>query len=264
MTGALSLRAPAAPRGPRALVVAVAVAWVAMTMMLVGARAGAGPGVAMTAMPGMGAMPGMSISADPSAGVPLIQAGSAAAALAMWALMVVAMMVPTVLPVIRHVAAASLRRRRGRAVAIFTGAYVAMWLVAGLALIAAVRSWSLLPGWPALLSVAALAVGWQLTSAKRRALQDCHRAARLPLSGRAADVGVARFAAFHAWACVRSCWALMLAMAVVDVARPAWMVALSAVALLEKRAERPRRAARIGAGGIAAVAAVSALLLALG
>jgi predicted metal-binding membrane protein len=258
MIGTPSLRAPAAPRGPRALIVAVAAAWVAMAVMLAGAPAGAGP---VAAMP---AMPGMSMPTGAPSDLPLIGAGSGTGALAMWGLMVVAMMLPTALPVIRHVASASLRRRRGRAVTLFTGVYLAMWLVAGAVLVSALRAWSPSARWAALLAVAALAIGWQLTSAKRRALQDCHRASRLPLSGRDADCGVARFAACNAWACVRSCWALMLTMAVVDVARPAWMVALTAVALLEKRAERPRRAARIGAGAIAAVTAGSALLLALG
>jgi predicted metal-binding membrane protein len=112
---------------------------------------------------------------------------------------------------------------------------------------------------PALAVAAAVAVAWQLTPAKRAALADCHRPGRLPLSGRAADLGVARFAAANASACVRSCWALMLVTAVADVARPVWMVALTAVALLEKRAERPHRAARTGAIAVALVAALTLL-----
>jgi predicted metal-binding membrane protein len=178
----------------------------------------------------------------------------------MWALMVVAMMLPTALPVIRHVASGSLRWRRSRAVAIFTAIYLTSWLVTGLVLIAAGALWSPPPRRSELAIAAALAVAWQLTAAKRSALADCHRAGRLPLLGRAADLGVARFAAFNAWACVRSCWALMFVMAVADVARPLWMVTLTAIALLEKRARRPRRAARIGAAAIALTAALSALL----
>jgi predicted metal-binding membrane protein len=109
---------------------------------------------------------------------------------------------------------------------------------------------------------AALAIGavWQLTPFKRRAMRDCHRSLPLAPSGRAADVGVARFGAVNGTACVRSCWPSMLAMAVVPAAQMLlWMPVLAALVVLETTGQRPIRAARrcavaLAVGSLAAFA----------
>ena len=102
-----------------------------------------------------------------------------------------------------------------------------------------------------------VAAGWQLTEAKRRALVRCHRASPLPPRGRAATIGIARFAARNGAACVTSCWAMMLVMAVATTGELAWMVALTGIVSAEKLTKKPRRATRYGAVvlGVAATGA---------
>ena len=109
----------------------------------------------------------------------------------------------------------------------------------------------------------ALAAGWQLSAPKRRGLRDCHRPSPLPPTGRRATAGVVRFAVRNGTACVRSCWAMMLAMAVATTATTFWMVAITGLVLVEKLAPRPRQATRAGAvllGAGALVVAAGALV----
>jgi predicted metal-binding membrane protein len=106
----------------------------------------------------------------------------------------------------------------------------------------------------------ATAAGWQLTAHKRRALLDCHRPSPLPPQGWRATAGVVRFAARNGLACLRSCWAMMLAMGVASSMMLLWMVAVTGIVTTEKLAERPRRAARAGAVVLAAGAVLAALL----
>jgi len=98
----------------------------------------------------------------------------------------------------------------------------------------------------------ALAAGWQLTAYKQRALRDCHRPKPLPPRGRRATVGVMRFASCNGFACVRSCWAMMLVMGVASSAMMFWMIAITGIMTTEKFAQKPRHAARTGAALLAA------------
>jgi predicted metal-binding membrane protein len=177
----------------------------------------------------------------------------------MWALMVVAMMLPTALPAVRHVAANSLRRRRPRAMATFAAVYLLIWLAFGALLIAVAPAWSSVDRSVVAAGALALAAAWQLTVHKRRALRDCHRPSPLPPTGRRATAGVVRFGWRNGTACVRSCWAMMLAMAVATTASTFWMVAITGAVLTEKLAPWPRQAIRAGAlllaAGSVAVAA---------
>ena len=64
-------------------------------------------------------------------------------------------------------------------------------------------------------------------------------------------------------ACVRSCWLLMLAMALAATAATFWMVAITGLVLVEKLAPKPRQATRAGAVLLAAgslAVAASALI----
>ncbi len=105
------------------------------------------------------------------------------------------------------------------------------------------------------------AAAWQLTEPKRRALVRCHRASPLPPRGRPATVGIAKFAARNGVACVTSCWAMMVVMAVATTGELALMVALTGIVSAEKLTKKPRRATRYGAA-LLGVAAVGAWLLA--
>jgi predicted metal-binding membrane protein len=169
------------------------------------------------------------------------------AAMAMWILMVVAMMLPAAIPAVRHVAVKSFRWRRQRAMAEFVAVYVGIWVLFGAVVLTGLAWWA--PVDTGVLVAVALTVAavWQLTEAKRRALVRCHRASPLPPRGRPATVGVAKFAARNGAACVTSCWALMLVMAVATTGELAGMVAFTGIVSAEKLAKKPRRATRYGA-----------------
>ena len=161
------------------------------------------------------------------------------ATLAGASLMIAAMMLPLLVPTIRHVAFASLWRRRHRAVAGFLIGFGALWLVAaGLPLgIIAVLPVNL--SRPEVAGAAfAMAALWQLSPLKRRALSLCHRTIPLRPNGWRADWDCLRFGAIHARACIASCCAMMLA-AGLAMDHLAVMAAVTAVAALERY--RPRR-----------------------
>jgi predicted metal-binding membrane protein len=219
----------------------------------------------MAGMAGMSGMSGMSgMGSRPSSGAAATLLGSGLAlAIAMWTLMVAAMMLPAALPAVQHVAVNSLRWRRRRAAATFLVVYIAIWAVFGAVLIALAPLWSGVDGKLVLAAALAAAAGWQLTVHKRRALRDCHRPSPLPPSGRAATRGVLEFAWRNSSACVRSCWAMMLAMAVASSMMIFWMVAITGIVLTEKLATKPRQATRVAAvllGAGALVTGASALI----
>jgi len=173
------------------------------------------------------------------------------------------MMLPAALPAVRHVAANSLRRRRGRAMATFAALYALIWVAFGGLLLVVAPAWSGVDRTAVAAGALALAAAWQLSAPKRRALRDAHRPSPLPPTGRRATAGVARFAVRNGTACVRSCWAMMLTMAVATTATTFWMVAITGVVLVEKLAPRPRQATRAGAVLLAAgslVVVASALI----
>lgn len=153
----------------------------------------------------------------------------------LWVLMVAAMMVPPALPMARHVAQNSKRRRRQRGVFLFGGASLLLWLGVGLVAVSLAtltgvsdqRRW-LLGG---SLLVAAL---WELTPAKKRALKACHRTLPLPPDGRKADRACVRLGLQYGKACFRVCWALMLPMALVGHAGLVLMLLLTGIAVAEE------------------------------
>jgi predicted metal-binding membrane protein len=202
---------------------------------------------------GMPGMDGMAMPGSASSGPTF------AVAFAAWIAMAAAMMLPGALPAARHVAVNSLRRRRRRAVATFVAVYLAMWAAFGLLVLALAPLWSSLDATAVSAAALSLAVAWQLTPAKRRALRGCHIAPPLPPRGPSATAGVVRFALRNGAACVGSCWALMLGM---TAAAPAalWTVAATGIVTAEKLGPRPRRTARAAAALLAAGAlAVTAL-----
>lgn len=182
--------------------------------------------------------------------------------LAGWTLMVVAMMVPVTLPAVRYVVLNSMRRRQRRAMALYSAVYVGTWLVFGLAALGLDHLLATHLGLSdqVLLSIVlAVAAGWQLTRAKRRALYACGRTVALPPLGRRADAGCARFALLHSWRCIRSCWAIMLVMIVIGQVSVAWMIGLTALVVAEELTVSGRRLTRPAAGILALAAAAVAL-----
>lgn len=124
---------------------------------------------------------------------------------------VVAMMLPLTLPGVRHVARSSPGRRHA-AIAEFLAGYLAVWMLAMLALAAVVSAAASVAGWAAAGAVAALAAAaWEVAPARARHQRRCERTVPLPPRGWRADADRARFGARAGVSCVGTCWALMAA-----------------------------------------------------
>lgn len=162
--------------------------------------------------------------------------------LAMWATMMVAMMFPTVAPIVLLHRMVVRRRGGGTSATIaFASGYLALWTVAGLvplAVLIGFRHVAHDTGWIAPLAGAVLVLAgcYQFTGWK----QTCQRSCRNPLSFLMAhDFGVGlpgalRTGASHGLYCLGCCWALMSVLVVVGLMNLVWMAAVSVVFLAEK------------------------------
>jgi predicted metal-binding membrane protein len=157
-----------------------------------------------------------------------------------WALMVAAMMVPLMITPLRHVRDRSFARQRARAIVLFTASYAAIWMTAGIMLLALGLTVLLLnpesSGSVALVTI--IVIVWQFSPIKQRCLNRCHAHPELVAFGRAADIDALRFGLTHGVWCVGSCWALMLLPLVVSRGHIASMAAVS-LWLFAERLERP-------------------------
>ena len=166
---------------------------------------------------------------------------------AMWAVMMTAMMLPTVAPSAFMFSSLSARRdaaHSGRATAIYVAAYAACWML--FAAPAAALQWTLTSSslldpmahsTSALLSAAILlsAGAYQFTSLKNACLSKC----RSPLGFFMAEwrdgaSGALAIGVQHGAYCVACCWALMAVMFVVGAMNLAWMGLLTLLVLGEK------------------------------
>lgn len=153
-----------------------------------------------------------------------------------WTLMLAAMMVPLIDAPLRHVRVRSLTRTRSRAMWSFVGGYLAVWVAAGVPLIASAVAIRAAVADPAVAFVlaAAGAVGWNASGWKRVALNRCH--ARPPLTGKRAAV---TFGLRHGLSCLIGCAPLMIA-ALLASTYPTFVMALAALWIWAERLEPPR------------------------
>lgn len=156
-----------------------------------------------------------------------------------WVLMCVAMMVPVVLPAVRHVAVNSLRRRRLPAMSTFLLGYLGVWVLCGVVLLPAFAG---LPPLTLLVAVLLFAVLWQLLPARRACLRACHRTIPLPPTGWRAVLGTLRFGLWHGAACLGVCGPLMAVMAVPGTHHPLWMLGITAAVFITRNPPRGRLA----------------------
>jgi predicted metal-binding membrane protein len=164
-----------------------------------------------------------------------------------WALMLVAMMLPTTQPLVSlFIRVVARRPDRRRLLAMLLGGYLTVWLLAGLvaygadlALHAAEDSLGVVGDdeWLLAAGVLAVAGAYQLSSLKDRCLQAC-RSPRLYVvahwHGRHAVAESFVLGAAHGRTCVGCCWALMLVLFAVGAGSLGWMLALAAVMAAEK------------------------------
>jgi predicted metal-binding membrane protein len=199
-----------------------------------------------------------------SAGASSPASASMLAAAPMWALMAGAMMVPSALPAVQHVAVHSLYWRRRRATGEFLLAFLAVWILFSVFALGALASWGPARSQAALPVALGLAALWQLTPFKWRALRACHRPSPLPPRGWRAALGSARFGLRNGAACLASCWAIMAAVALTGSPALLWMAAATGLVYAEKLNLKPRTAARRVAVLLAAAALGFAMAAVLG
>lgn len=183
----------------------------------------------------------------------------------MWALMMAAMMLPSVAPV-ASMYQRSIHTHRALRLTGFTGGYLLAWVAAGIpAFLLTGFMAQLVAGHPARATAAAVGVFatcgvYQLTPLKSRCLRHC----RSPLSlllhygsyrGVLRDV---RAGTHHGAYCLGCCWSLMALFVVLGMMNVAAMVVLAAVVLAEKLSVRGEVVART-AGIAALVLAVSVI-----
>ena len=162
--------------------------------------------------------------------------------LAMWVTMMVAMMFPTIAPIV--LLHRLVIRRRGGGVAptvSFVGGYLLVWAAVGLVPLAVLigsRYVTVDSIWVARLAGGVLVVAgaYQFTRWK----QTCLRACRTPLTflsthdfGRGL-LGTMRAGVSHGAYCLGCCWALMAVLFAVGLMNLAWMAAIAIVFLAEK------------------------------
>jgi predicted metal-binding membrane protein len=164
-----------------------------------------------------------------------------------WLLMTVAMMLPTVVPLLNLFSRLTAQREdRGTLLTLIVVGYLVIWcafgLVAHLAdaalhVIVLNSEWLTFNGWFVGVCILALAGAFQFTSLKYRCLDKC----RTPFSfinqhwrGQSASREALRLGMHHGIFCVGCCWAIMLLMFVVGTGSIGWMLAIGAVMATEK------------------------------
>jgi predicted metal-binding membrane protein len=234
-----------------------ALAWIAMLRIPMPA-----------AVMGSAAMPGMRMAAAAAAPHPW-SLTDAWLVFAMWAVMMVAMMIPSAAPMIEMYA----RIARGNADSrawftwAFVGGYAAAWTLFSIGATAA--QWALAR---AAIMTAAIRVGpiagavilaaagiYQLTPLKNACLSHC----RSPIGffmteWRGGAVGALMMGLKHGAFCIGCCWMLMALLFVAGVMNLLWIAALAAIVLLEK--VTPWGSAVASVSGVAMIASAAALV----
>lgn len=164
--------------------------------------------------------------------------------IASWTLMVAAMMLPLVTRPVRFTAFVSLWARRHRAIAGFVLGYLAPWLALGI-VAATLRqvSWTHTDAAPALCFAAAAL--WRRTVTYKRAVVACQRTWPIAPLGWRAHRDCLRFGGFIGFACVRTCWPLMLACGLAGHSLTA-MTGGMAIGLVDQWRYRRRRSPALG------------------
>jgi predicted metal-binding membrane protein len=175
--------------------------------------------------------------------------------------MMVAMMLPTILPAARAVSLGGKWKRRQRGPALFAAGYLLVWIAIGLAAVQAVTiPGSHLTGPYVVATALVVAAGWELTRYKIRFLRACCRVRPIAPDGWRADRMCVIGGIRNAIACVGSCWAMMAPMLLADhVTAMMLMIPTAFVVVVERYAVKPRTLARPVAGGLLAAAVVVAI-----
>lgn len=177
--------------------------------------------------------------------------------LAMWAVMMIAMMLPSATPTL--MAAAKIWQQRGQAVyrlsLAFASGYLGIWLLFSISL--TLLQWQLhelqwlspmMANNNRTLTIAlfALAGGYQFSSFKNACLTHCQSPIGFLLNHWQNHIyGAVKMGFRHGLSCLGCCWAMMLLMFAVGVMNLAGMIAITLIITLEKLSPlEPRRSSR--------------------
>jgi predicted metal-binding membrane protein len=252
------------------LLVLTIVAWALTIYQAVGMTAPMGivvrGGVTADGMAGM-AMAGMSATGWSVSG--------AATFVAVWTVMMVAMMLPAAAPMIVIFASANARAKTQAAVPtwIFAVGYILVWAAAGLLVYVLIQIGSdaatrLAPAarmiWaPVALGATLVVAGvYQFTPLKRWCLRHCRSPMAFVIQHwRDGRVGALRMGVQHGGYCFGCCWALFAVLVAAGVMSLAWMLLLTLVVFVEKMLPQARLTRKcvgfaLMAGGIAVAAGV--------
>jgi len=185
----------------------------------------------------------------------------------MWAIMMVGMMVPSVIPMTLIYAAVARRAAREQnpiaPTAVFVSGYVLMWTLFSLG--ATITQWALeraallspmmVSNSPALGSAVLIAAGlYQFTPFKDSCLSHCRAPAQFfAAHWRPGTGGALRMGLEHGAFCLGCCWALMALLFVGGVMNLLWVAAIALFVLLEKVLPFGPRGGRLA--GLAMIAA---------
>ena len=221
----------------------------ALVAVLLGVAGGAWLVSARLATPDLrlGVLTGAStMSASSHMGMPGVMSMGLGVFIATWAVMMVAMMVPSFVPAVRMFDTwARTRGQPGGATALFLAGYLLVWsAVGGVAYLAvqAFQGWLSLAG-----SMTALRTGavllvvagvYQLTPPKQACLRHCqsaHMGAASPVNTRTRGyLSAVRAGLWQGVYCLGSSWPLMLVLLLVGMMNLAWMGVVAAVICVEK------------------------------
>ncbi len=167
-----------------------------------------------------------------------------------WAVMMAAMMFPSIAPMVLMFAAIQRgKRRRGEAAptgatTLFVGGYLVAWTAVGLVAYAVIQTGQALnfavlewdeAGPYVAGGVIALAAAYQLTPLKNVCLRHCRSPFVFLMDhGRPGRIGALRTGISHGAYCVGCCWALMAALIALGVMSVGWMVFIAALIATEK------------------------------
>jgi predicted metal-binding membrane protein len=190
-----------------------------------------------------------------------------------WSLMIVAMMLPTSLPLFLLFRTLTRNRpNRNQLMILLIGGYLAVWVTFGtlahagdLGLHEAVAAWHWLEDRAWLLAAVPLllAGGYQFTPLKYMCLDKCRSPYSFVTShwhGRNPRLDALRLGLAHGLFCVGCCWSLMLLMFAVSLGNVAWMLALAIVMAAEKNFSWGRRLS-VPLGAVLLVGGVTVLIL---
>lgn len=203
-----------------------------------------------------------------SMGMGLIQVGTgtpteiaAPLFIAMWLTMTVAMMFPTVVPmVLAHRMVVQQRGEGALPTATFVFGYLAVWTAIGLVPLLALLSFhevlsvTGLAEWlPVISGLVLIGAGaYQFTRLKTVCLRTCRSPLEFVLTH---DFGAGALGAFragvaHGAYCVGCCWALMTVLVMVGLMNLVWMAGLTIIFLAEKNWHRGRALSRVAGAAV--------------